>query len=456
MAAFHRQNVRMRLTSPRVRLRSLVATGSDRDHTRVSALVSVLAAGASAAIALTAADAWRAASAHPAEFATLLVFAVALQLVPVSVYGRGSMTVSGIGILATGFTFGVGPAIAIAAICGLVHAVRMRLKLHKAIFNVATLALSAGAATLAFSLLGGPHWGSAGRIAPAVFAGACYAAVNTVVVAYAMSLSESRPLLAVWRERFRWLTAHYLAFGPLALASSIAYEEIGLVGLIAFVLPPALLVLSVRQYLDRTREAVEEVRRANEDLRYANAELAERNDDLHELFQFAAGLAARAADRKALVGYAESSLGRLAGGSARIALGDEERGIELFAGGSRVGTLDIRSSSGAEKWERLREAILPQLATALESAELVERVKSTHLATIAALSRSMEAKDYYTAGTPSASRTSRSRWRAGSATSTAISTRSRSGRSCTTSGRSGSPSGSSTSRARSTTRSGRS
>jgi HD-GYP domain-containing protein (c-di-GMP phosphodiesterase class II) len=42
--------------------------------------------------------------------------------------------------------------------------------------------------------------------------------------------------------------------------------------------------------------------------------------------------------------------------------------------------------------------MLPHLATALESTRLVDEVRRRHLATIAALSRSMEAKDYYTGG----------------------------------------------------------
>jgi HD-GYP domain-containing protein (c-di-GMP phosphodiesterase class II) len=55
--------------------------------------------------------------------------------------------------------------------------------------------------------------------------------------------------------------------------------------------------------------------------------------------------------------------------------------------------LDERSLADRLCWERLREAILPQLATALESAHLIEEVRKQHLATIAALSRSIEAKD---------------------------------------------------------------
>ena len=47
---------------------------------------------------------------------------------------------------------------------------------------------------------------------------------------------------------------------------------------------------------------------------------------------------------------------------------------------------------------RLHDAILPQLATAIESAGLIDEVRKKHVETIGALARSMEAKDYYTGG----------------------------------------------------------
>ena len=52
----------------------------------------------------------------------------------------------------------------------------------------------------------------------------------------------------------------------------------------------------------------------------------------------------------------------------------------------------------SEQWARLREAILPQLATAIESATLVDEIRKKLVQTVGALARSMEAKDYYTGG----------------------------------------------------------
>jgi HD-GYP domain-containing protein (c-di-GMP phosphodiesterase class II) len=145
---------------------------------------------------------------------------------------------------------------------------------------------------------------------------------------------------------------------------------------------------------------VEEVREANEQLRRANAELAERNEDLQALFQFAGGLAARAHDRNSLSAYAEDALARLAGTSASLSFDDLGGGVGLFSGGKRIASVQLGQQRGieAERWARLRDAILPQLATAIESAGLIEEVRKKHVETIRALARSMEAKDYYTGG----------------------------------------------------------
>jgi HD-GYP domain-containing protein (c-di-GMP phosphodiesterase class II) len=103
-----------------------------------------------------------------------------------------------------------------------------------------------------------------------VLAGAAFAVVNNGLLCLAMSLAERTPWTTVWFERFHWARFHFALFGPLALAATISYEQIGVAGLAAFTLPPALMILSVSQYLDRTAAAVEEIREANLNLRRAH------------------------------------------------------------------------------------------------------------------------------------------------------------------------------------------
>ena len=364
----------------------------------VALLITAAVTIAAVCIAITQSDIVATAHAEPLRFAGFLALTVGLQLLSADMYGRGGEGVSAIGMLASGFALGPGPAMAIAVVAALVQWVRRRGLLYKALFDAADFALAAGASAFFFARLAGPRPPLAAEMAAAVAAGIAYKAINTGLLCLAMSLSEHLSVRAVWRERFSWARFHYLAFGPLALASATAYAQLGVPGLLAFAVPPALIFISFRQYLERTRASVEEVREANEELRRANAELAARNDDLQELFGFGAGLAARAHDRERLVDWAEQTLERVLGAPARLSPEIEEGALALVAGGEPVGSLRVGRGDGfdRERWHRLRDALLPQLATALESAALVQQVRRTHLATIAALSRSIEVKDAYT------------------------------------------------------------
>lgn len=355
---------------------------------RVNALITLVASAASAVFVLLADDAWRAVSEHPGQLIIFAGLAVALQLAAVEIYGRGALSFSGMGILATGFALGPGPGMVAAVLVALVNLFVQRGRLDRAAFNAANLSLSAAAAAGGYHLLGVPEWTTAARLVPAVAAGIIFMAVNIGLLSVAMSLAEGISIQSIWRERFRWFTPYYLVSGPLALATTVAFEEAGLIGMLAFGLPPAIMMFSIRQYIARTRDSVEEVRRANEELRLANA-------DLQVLFEFTGGLGTSGHDHAALVAYAEQQLGQLAGIEVRVRGAGHLEGFPLVAGGHHVGTLvlDERELADRARWERLREAILPQLATALESAQLIEEVRKQHLATIAALCRSIEAKD---------------------------------------------------------------
>jgi response regulator RpfG family c-di-GMP phosphodiesterase len=371
-----------------------------RDPTSVGVLIGLLVSAAAAGIALTAQDTWAQLPSNAAGLAAFVAAAVVLQLVAAELYGRGSLSAADVGMLAIGFTFGPGPGMLAAVILAAVHAVKRRSRPHRAFFNAAMWALATGAATGGYHAVSQPESGTATVLVLSLAAGAVFGAINVGLLTLVMSLSERVGPVSVWRERFRWNTPSYLVSGLIAAATMIAYERVGLVGLLAFALPPALLAFSQRQYVARTRASVEEVRHANEELRRTNAELAVRNQDLRQLLEFAEGLGARAHDEAALVEHAEQALAGLTGARTRISRRLQEGGLALVSGGKPVGTLHFERTPTFEsdRWGRLREALLPQLATAIERASLVEEVRKKHLATIAALSRSMEAKDYYTGG----------------------------------------------------------
>ena len=378
----------------------LMASERPRDEVRhsVAVFITVTATIAGVAVALVGPSAVDEIAAHPIRALEFLLLTLALQATSVPVHGSGSISVSAVGILATSFVLGPGAAMTFALVAAVLQWMTARGLLHRAIFDAAQFVLSAGVGAFVYKAGEAFFPSRTGMIAAAVAAGIVYSTVNHGFLCFAIGLAEGEPKRRVWRERFRWGRLHYLSFGPLAYASAMAYDSIGLPGLVAFALPSALLLLSVRQYLERTRAAVDEVRCANEELTSVNKELAERNADLRDLFEFTSGLAAHAHDRAALVAFSEQWLSATTGGTARIRIGIGSGGTALVSGGKQVGSLSLIYGDifDRERWQRLSEVMVPHLATAIESVALVEQVRRTHLATIAALSRSIEAKDNYT------------------------------------------------------------
>jgi hypothetical protein len=233
---------------------------------RVASLIIGLAAALAVCLATAAPQIDRTVQTQPSRFVSLLALTLLLQLLSVQVYGRGSVSVSAIGILTGAFVLNTGAAMAIAIAAALAQWLRRRGQLYKAIFDCANFALSAGAASLVYHAL------IRERFAGAVIAGLVYTAINNGLLCFVMSLAERIRFQSVWLERFHWARFHFLLYGPLALAGTIAYEQIGATGLAAFALPPALMILSLRQYLEHTSAAMEEIRQANLQLRRAHRE----------------------------------------------------------------------------------------------------------------------------------------------------------------------------------------
>ncbi len=121
-------------------------------------LISVVASLATTLVIFSWHGASIAAKAHPMDFAVFLGLTAVLMLPAVDIYGKGSITVTGVTLLATGFTFGVGAGILAGIFAAAAHAIRRRSKPHKAVFNTASFAIAAGAGAAVYQTL--PHSGS--------------------------------------------------------------------------------------------------------------------------------------------------------------------------------------------------------------------------------------------------------------------------------------------------------
>jgi hypothetical protein len=247
-------------------MRPLAKTHPARSvDSRVSALIGVVAASAATGVAFALPTIAHTATADPRRVAAMLALTLVLQLFSVPVYGRGAFGVSAIGILAAAFLLNTGTAMAVAVVAALLHWARRRSELDKAIFDAGNFALAAGVAGVTFHALDGTS-----QLLAAAVAGCAYAALNNGLVCLAMTLAEQADWRTMWRERFHWARFYFLLFGPLALVAETAYKLMGIQGLVAFTVPPALMMLAARRYLEQTAAAVEEVREANVRLRRAH------------------------------------------------------------------------------------------------------------------------------------------------------------------------------------------
>jgi len=373
------------------------AAREPRDSTAVAALITVTASIASALLAFLAQGTAHTVAAHATEYVALLAVTFCLTVTAVDVYGKGTLSFGGTGLLAVGFLLGAGPAVLAAVLVAALLYVRtlsLGAKVHRAIFNAANFSISAAAATELYRIVPTHHSAAVvTSLIAATAASTVYCGLNLGLLSFAMAMAEERPKLAIFNERFRWMVPYYVVSGPLALALVTAYQKIGVTGLLAFVLPPMTMMLSVRQYVKRTRDSVEEIHEMN-------AELEQANHDLRLLFDFSGKLAARTHDRAALLDYAREALVELAECDILLYEDPSAGSIPVTASGKTLASLELvdPQSSDLARWTRLSSAVLPQLATALESVDRVDEVNRRHLATIGALSHSIEAKDSYTGG----------------------------------------------------------
>ena len=126
-------------------------------------------------------------------------------------------------------------------------------------------------------------------VAFGVAAGAAYFAVNTILLALAISVEEGEPMLGAWRQNFVWLLPHYLAYGLIGAVVAIAYEQVHLYALAVFLVPLVLMratqvgqLRAARESESRLQDAASTIHRQNVSLEEANRLLRTRSTEALE------------------------------------------------------------------------------------------------------------------------------------------------------------------------------
>jgi hypothetical protein len=211
--------------------------------------------------------------------AALLVFtalAVLAEVVGSDIYGSSTVSLSAVPVLAAA-TAGESRAALVAAVAaGLTTTARSRTRRpEQYLFNPAALLVCAALACLVVTpAVDRPV---PVMVAAGVVAGLLYFAVDNGLVALAIGLDHGRSARRVLREDLSWLAPSFAAYGLLAALLASAWTTAHGWGVVAFLVPPALLRLAQRQYLERTEHSVKELRRSASELHAAHDALGHQH-----------------------------------------------------------------------------------------------------------------------------------------------------------------------------------
>lgn len=222
---------------------------------------------------------------NPIALVTFTVLAISAELFQVNVYGFNTVSVSVAVIFASGLIAGLPGVTATSAAVALTHYFRARPKLYQTTFNWAVHVI-AGSAPAFMTYLLGLHFGIENLLVllvEAVIIGAVYYGIDTGLIAIAIGLSEKQSLWRTWQAQFRWLVFHYIALCIMGMFLAMAYQTLGLPGVIVFALPPFMMFYVQKQYVERTEESTRELQRMNQELTRANEEIIGANKSIKVL-----------------------------------------------------------------------------------------------------------------------------------------------------------------------------
>jgi hypothetical protein len=199
--------------------------------------------------------------------------AVLAEVVGANVYGSSTVSLSAVPVLAAAACGEARAALLAGLVAGITTTVRSgthRVEQH--VFNPAALVLCASVV----SLLCAPAVDHAVPfvVLAGLVGGLAYFAVDNGLVAVAVGLDQGRPARAVLREDLAWLLPSFAGYGVLGGLLGYAWTVASFWGLVAFLVPPALLRQAQRQYLARTEDAVRELRRSSSALEAAHDALS--------------------------------------------------------------------------------------------------------------------------------------------------------------------------------------
>ena len=214
------------------------------------------------------------------------LMAAASERLSIITYGDAKVAISFVFLFAIAVLYGpAGVAVATPFCIMSLHFPNKRLG-YKFLFNLGNAVVSdTVSAVVLISIIGHSEITLSVRVFLAALAAAGFNyAVRTSLISVVGASATRQNIWAFWREKFQWLYPHYVVFGFLGLALAIAYQQIGVTGLLAFAVPPLMMRLAMKQYVDQTTRSVAMLKRKNEQLQKANREILAMSERLKETY----------------------------------------------------------------------------------------------------------------------------------------------------------------------------
>jgi hypothetical protein len=202
------------------------------------------------------------------------------------VYSDSKVSISFICLFAIAVLYGPAGAALAAPFAALSLHIPRNIFSYRFLFNIGdAIVANALAAVVLWSLIDPSDIAvSPGLVIAALAAAAVTYGVNSFLVTSIASLATRQNPLAIWQEKFQWLFPHYVVFGLLGLALAIAYQALGVTGLLAFVAPPFMMRVAIKQYVDKTARNVAMLKTKNEQMERANREILAMTARLKETY----------------------------------------------------------------------------------------------------------------------------------------------------------------------------
>ncbi len=212
-------------------------------------------------------------SIDPVMFVVIMVLVGVAQRNPVVLFRSSAISVAFAVKIAAYVLFGTPVALWATVVVVAVNAYTPKPKpMRKILFNFGGMMLSTYLASSTYQLVGGmvPPGAFVPTMLAVAVSAAVYFAANSALTAAVITLTSSSRFVEVWLQNFAWMPVNYLATAVNGAALALAYQALGVIGVIVFVLPLGIAWYSFRLYMMKSTQVHER-----------NRELLSVNENLH-------------------------------------------------------------------------------------------------------------------------------------------------------------------------------